>query len=94
MADNQVERRAEDRGGMRADVAWIKEAVKSIATDVKSLDCKKNTEIINILKTDYDDRKESEKFVKQQLFKTAMAKVTQAGGFIVAGAASVYAFLK
>ena len=90
MSDAQIERRAEDRAEMKTDIRWIKDAVKDIATDVKNLDCKKNTEIIQELKIDYDERKQ----IKAHILKTIITKSAQAGGFLMAGATAVYAWFK
>ena len=90
MSDEYTERRAEERGEIRACLKNIIEKVDKLDSKIDNLDCKQNTDTIRELKIDYEYRKS----MKQHLVKTIITQTVKASGFVAAGATAVYAYFK
>jgi len=93
MDEAQIDRRIEAaKAQVRQEekLDHLIEKVDDIQTTVSNLDCKKNTEKINILYTAHIKSEQT----KQHFIKTAISQTYKAGVWVLAGAMAVYASIK
>ena len=93
MSDNQIDRRVADaieKTEIKDSLKYLTLVVDKIDSKVDNLDCKTNTKKIDTM---WDIHVENKQY-KQHIVKTILTNFGKAGGFIIAGATAVYAYLK